>query len=207
MKLILLGAPGCGKGTLASNITKNYNFTHISTGQILREESAKNTPVGIKVKNLIDAGKFVPDDVVLNILKEKLEKIGYDNFILDGFPRNMYQAEQLEKIINIDKAVLIDVDYQTIIDRIVGRRTCIDCGRIFNTSFYNSVECDNCGGILIQRPDDCEEVIKARIEFYKEQTMPVIDYYKDQNKFYNLKVGSTPEETYQKFVNEVMEAK
>ena len=207
MKLILLGAPGCGKGTLANDIVKNYNFTHISTGQLLRQHVADKTPIGILAKQAIENGQFVSDEIVLQILKEKLEEINYDNFILDGFPRNISQAEELQKLTKIDKVVLLDVDYQVIIERISGRRTCSDCGRIFNTSFYKSVECDVCKGILVQRSDDTQDVIQERLKVYDKQTKPLIEFYKKHDNLYCLKAGKTAQETFEKFVKEVLEAK
>lgn len=207
MKLILLGAPGCGKGTLAGEIVKNYNLTHISTGQLLRKNINDKTSVGLLAKQYIDKGHFVPDDVVVQILCEKLEEIGKDNFILDGFPRNISQAEKLASLTKIDKVVLLEVDYQVIINRITGRRICSDCGKIFNTSFYNSVECDICKGILLQRADDTEEVIKERLNVYESQTKPLIDFYKKQGNLCCLKAGKNIQETFEKFVKEVLEAK
>lgn len=205
MRLILLGAPGCGKGTLAGDIVKCYNYVHISTGQILRQNIAEETTVGKIAKNYIDKGHFVPDEIVIEILKNKLDEIGNDNFILDGFPRNLFQAQELSKIAKIDKVILIDVDYSVIINRITGRRICSDCGRIFNTNSYKEIECDICKGILLQRADDTEEVIRERIKVYEEQTKPLIDYYKNQGLLCCLKAGSTPQETFQKFVKDILE--
>lgn len=198
MRLILLGAPGSGKGTLAENITKEKSYSHISTGVILRQNIAQKTPVGLLAKKYIDDGQFVPDSVIFEILNEQLSKLD-DNFILDGFPRNLNQAKQLDLITRIDKVVYLDVDYNTILKRIIGRRVCTDCGKVFNTSFYDKIECDNCGGILIQREDDKEEIVKERFIVYENQTKPLIDYYKLQNKLFSLKVGKNPTETYENF--------
>ena len=206
MRLILLGAPGCGKGTLSSDIVKKLNYVHISTGEILRREVALKTPVGLKAKQYIDKGHFVPDEVVIEILKNKLKEIGNDNFVLDGFPRNISQAVALEKICKIDKAIFLDVDYQVIINRITGRRICSDCGKIFNTSFYQGVECDICGGILVQRPDDTKEIIQERLNVYEKQTKPLIDFYKEKGRLFTLKAGNTSTETFQKFKDDVLEA-
>lgn len=205
MRLILLGAPGCGKGTLAGNIVKENSYCHISTGEILRQNIALGTPVGLMAKSYIDKGHFVPDEIIIKLLKEKLATINDDNFILDGFPRNLAQAKELDTITKIDKVVYINVDYQTILKRITGRRVCGDCGKVFNTEFYDKIECDNCGGILIQRNDDKEEIVKERFEIYERQTKPLIDYYKEQNKFCTIVAGKTPLETYKNFQNLFLE--
>ena len=207
MKLIILGAPGCGKGTLSEQIVKNCNYKHISTGEILREEIANNSEIGKQAKNYMEKGQFVPDEIVIDVLRKRLEQLSCDNYILDGFPRNIIQAEMLDKIVKIDKVVLLDVDYQVIIDRITGRRICSDCKKIFNTSFYKDIECDVCKGILVQRTDDTREVISERLKVYESQTKPLIDFYAQKGVLVVVEAGKTAVETFEKFRNVVLEAK
>lgn len=207
MRFVFLGAPGCGKGTLAGYVVKENSYIHISTGEILRQNIAQNTPVGNMAKSFIDKGLFVPDEIVFELLKQKLSQVDTQNLIFDGFPRNLAQAQELEKIISVDKVVYIDTDYDTILKRVSGRRVCTDCGKIFNIHSYGKIECDNCGGILMQRTDDSEDIVKKRFVVFEQQTKPLIDFYKQQNKFFVLKSCESPFETYQSFQNLFLEGK
>ncbi len=182
MKLILIGCPGAGKGTQAKKLSKHFDIAHISTGDLLREQIELKTELGKKVTDIMNAGQLVPDEIVTQILSQRIErddcKKGY---ILDGYPRNLSQAEGLADIIGeVDRVVLIDVDDDVIIERMSGRRGCPKCGQMYHTK-YNppkaSGVCDECGGELIQRKDDTEETVKNRLKVYHETTSPIVDYY------------------------------
>ncbi len=177
MKLILLGAPGAGKGTQATRISDKYNLPHISTGDILRKNIKEGTKLGIEAKSYIDAGKLVPDEVVINIVKDRLQQADCKNgFILDGFPRTCPQAEALDKVTKIDEVINIAVDPALIVNRITGRRMCA-CGESYHISMGIGDTCPKCGSKLYQRDDDKEETVKERMQVYENQTAPLIDYY------------------------------
>lgn len=182
MNLIFLGAPGAGKGTQAEVISKKLNIPTISTGNIIREALKNETEMGLKAKSFIEAGKLVPDDVVIGIIKERLAKDDCNNgFILDGFPRTIPQAEALDEMgVKIDKVVEIQVDDDTIIGRMSGRRVCSKCGASYhvqNKPPKAEGVCDSCGGELVQRKDDAPETVLDRLEVYHTQTEPLKDYY------------------------------
>lgn len=182
MNLILLGAPGAGKGTQAEIICKHLSIPAISTGNIIREALAKGTEMGLKAKSFIDAGQLVPDDVVIGIIKERLAKDDCKNgFILDGFPRTIPQAEALDKMgVVIDKVIDIEVPDDKIASRLSGRRVCASCGASFHLDFKKPAKdgiCDACGGELIQRKDDHPDTVLDRLRVYHEQTEPLKDYY------------------------------
>ena len=182
MNLILLGAPGAGKGTQAEVIMDHLNIPAISTGNIIREALKNGTEVGLKAKSYMDAGKLVPDEVVIEIIKERLAKDDCKNgFILDGFPRTVPQAEALDAMgITIDKVVDIEVADEKIAQRLGGRRVCANCGASYHTEYKPSkVEgvCDKCGGPTVQRKDDEPATVLDRLKVYHEQTEPLKDYY------------------------------
>ena len=187
MNLILLGAPGAGKGTQAEVICKALNIPAISTGNILREAIKNQTPLGMEAKTYMDGGKLVPDEIVINILKERLQKDDCKNgFILDGFPRTVPQAEALDQMnVRIDRVVDIEVADEKITARLSGRRVCESCGASYHTQYKPSkVEgvCDACGGKTVQRKDDHPDTVKERLRVYHEQTEPLIDYYTKAGK-------------------------
>ena len=192
MKLVLLGAPGAGKGTQAALISTEYDIPAISTGQIIRETIEAKTPLGNKMKDFIDRGELVPDDIVVEIVKERIKKDDCANgYILDGFPRTISQAVIMEKLpIPIDVALEIDVDEDIIVDRLSGRRVCASCGATYHVS-NNPPEkegiCDKCGGALELRKDDVPEVIRHRLEVYNEQTKPLKDFYKERGLLVTVK--------------------
>lgn len=179
MKIVLLGAPGCGKGTQAVKISEKYNIPHISTGDIFRENIAKQTPLGLKVKAVMDSGNLCPDDVTCDLVKDRLTKPDCINgFLLDGFPRNLIQAESLNEFAEPDVVIDIDVDLKKIEKRITGRRNCPKCKGSFHIDFLeNDKVCPTCGGELIIRKDDNVETVKERLAVYKANTAPLIDYY------------------------------
>ncbi len=188
MKLILLGAPGAGKGTQAERIVAKYNIPQISTGDILRENVKTGTELGLKAKEYMDKGELVPDEVIIGIIKDRLSRDDCKNgYILDGFPRTIPQAEALTAALNpdkIDTVIFINVSDEVVVERLSMRRVCRNCGAIYHLK-YNPPKmetvCDKCGGEIYQRDDDKEETIKNRLSVYRKQTEPVVDYYKKLN--------------------------
>ncbi len=188
MKLILLGPPGAGKGTQAKMLTEKFAIPQISTGDILRAAVKDGTPMGLKAKEYMDSGGLVPDEVVVGIVRDRLQEADCNNgFILDGFPRTVAQADALQSSLQemgkeLDKVISLEVDAEALVERLTGRRTCKDCGRGYHVTFDPSQvegKCDTCGGDLFQRDDDQEETIRKRLQVYAEQTSPLISYYRD----------------------------
>ena len=205
MRIVLLGAPGSGKGTQAKKLMADINIPQVSTGDMLREAVANGTRFGLKAKAIIDSGDLVPDDVVLGIISERLTKDdAKEGFILDGFPRNEKQAHDLEQLlsqmsISLNAAVLMDVDFNLLMKRLTGRRTCSLTGKLLNVYFSEQEELDECtnaGGELIQREDDNENTIKNRLEIYRENTEPLIKFYKDQNKLITIDAEGSIDDVY-----------
>ena len=187
MNLILLGAPGAGKGTQAEKICEKFNIPAVSTGNIIREALKNGTDMGLKAKTYNDAGKLVPDDVVIGIIKERLAESDCANgFILDGFPRTIPQAEALDSMgIVIDKVVDIEVPDEKIAARLGGRRVCLKCGATYHLEYKKPAKdgiCDACGDELVQRKDDSPETVLDRLNVYHEQTEPLKDYYAKTGK-------------------------
>lgn len=184
MKIIILGAPGSGKGTQAKFIMKNYNIPQISTGDLLRAAIKNRTELGLKAEKFMNTGKLVPDAIVLELLKERLnQNDSKQGFILDGYPRNLTQVQDLKKITDIDLVINLDVNYSILIERITGRRTCKQCEAIYHIKYSPSKEdgiCDKCSGQLYQREDDTEEIVKHRISTYERETRPLINFYQQQ---------------------------
>ena len=187
MRLLIMGAPGAGKGTQAVFIKNAYNIPHISTGDMFRSAIKNSTPLGVMAKSYIDKGLLVPDSVTIGLVKERLSEADcIGGFILDGFPRNLYQAEELDKLllelgVKLDACLNIDVDQSVLTKRIVGRRVCPKCGASFHVeNLKPKVEgiCDYCGAELIQRKDDTLETVTPRLEVYNTSTAPLLDYYK-----------------------------
>ncbi|NLC72026.1 MAG: adenylate kinase [Desulfuromonadaceae bacterium] len=195
MRIILLGPPGCGKGTQAKKIVAQYGIPQISTGDILRSAVKEASPMGIQAKKYMDGGLLVPDNVVVGIVEERLQMEDCrQGFILDGFPRTLPQAESLEKVLGglsmpLDCVVSLEVDNAALIERLSGRRTCRECGRGFHTRFDPpriGGKCDSCGGSLFQRDDDQEATIRERLTVYARQTAPLIDYYRKEGILVSL---------------------
>ncbi len=187
MKLILLGAPGAGKGTQAEVLCQALSIPAISTGNTLREALKSGTEMGMRAKSYMDAGQLVPDDVVIGIIKERLQQDDCQNgFILDGFPRTIPQAEALDKMgVQIDRVIDIEVPDEKIVARMSGRRVCEKCGASYHTEYLKPAVdgvCDKCAGALVQRKDDHPDTVKARLAVYHEQTEPLKAYYEKQGK-------------------------
>lgn len=189
MKLILLGPPGAGKGTQAKLLTERFHIPQISTGDILRAAVKEGTPMGVKAKSFMDAGGLVPDEVVIGIVRERLQKEDCaPGFILDGFPRTTGQADALKENLrslgkDLDAVISLEVDTEALVERLTGRRTCRSCGKGYHVAFDPPREnnrCDACGGELFQRDDDREETIRKRLEVYNEQTSPLVAYYRSE---------------------------
>ena len=186
MRVILLGPPGCGKGTQAEIICKNFEIPHISTGDILRGNVKRGTEIGSRAKSFMDSGSLVPDEIIIGMIKDRFSEDDCKNgFLLDGFPRTIAQAEALDKLlkkmkIHLDYIINIDVPDENIINRISKRLSCSNCGDVYNLMFKKpkkEMVCDSCGFMLHQRDDDKEEVIRNRLEVYRKQTAPLIQYY------------------------------
>jgi adenylate kinase len=182
MKLVFLGPPGAGKGTLAVRVTELLNAPHVSTGNIFREAIAAASPLGLKVKAIIDAGKLVDDGTTIELVRERLAQSDVkDSYILDGFPRTIAQAEALDGFSNVDRVINFDVPDDAVIERLSGRLVCRKCGfnwhKTFNPPQKGGV-CDKCGGEIYTREDDRAEAVKKRLTVYREQTAPLIEYYR-----------------------------
>ncbi len=184
MNVILLGAPGAGKGTQAKQLAEKYDIPHISTGDIFRANIKNGTEIGKVAKSYIDKGQLVPDEVTVEIVRQRLlESDCQKGFLLDGFPRNLFQATALDGFAKIDKVVDIEVDFSSLLNRITGRRVCLKCGESYHVDFLNGkTACAKCGEELIQRADDNKETVENRLNVYSKQTAPLISYYKNQDK-------------------------
>ena len=202
MKLILLGAPGAGKGTQAERLCKELNIPTISTGNILRAAIRSGTPTGVKAKHFMDAGQLVPDEVIIGIITERLAEDDCKNgYILDGVPRTIAQAEAMEKAgITFDAVVSIEIADETIMDRMSGRRVCEHCGASYHLVAVPPKQegiCDKCGGKLVQRKDDAPETVKARLEVYHKETEPLKAFYAQRGLLKSVENQATVEETSQ----------
>ena len=182
MKIVMLGAPGAGKGTYASRLNVSLGIPHVSTGDMVRDEIKAQTELGKKIKQYSDKGELVPDEIIIHLLADRLKKADCEKgYILDGFPRTINQAEALGKISKIDVVVNLNVPDQIIVTRLSNRVTCKKCGAIYNLLTLKPKregECDKCGGELVQRRDDQPEVIQERLNVYREKTEPLIQYYR-----------------------------
>ncbi len=205
MRIILLGAPGSGKGTQAQRLMADHGFPQVSTGDLLRGAVAAGTPMGLRAKAAMDAGELVTDDIVLGIIRDRLaEPDAAGGFILDGFPRNIAQAESLGELLDdigqpLDAALLIDVDSDVLMKRLTGRRTCSVTGKVLNVYFSPQSEIDEClgaGGELLQRDDDNEETISNRLKVYSEQTAPLIEHYSQASLLSRVDGSGSVDEVY-----------
>jgi adenylate kinase len=205
VRLVLLGAPGAGKGTQAKIVAEKFNIPHVSTGDILRNEIKLDTVLGRKAGQFVKEGKLVPDELIIKIIKNEIGKTGSkDGFLMDGFPRNLKQAklfqDMLKKLgLKLDKVINIDVDKEELIKRLDSRRVCHSCNNICSIDKLkdsNSERCPKCGGELFKRRDDDSEVISERLNVYEKETRPLIEYYQDKNLLININgFGSQKEVT------------
>jgi len=209
MRIVLLGAPGSGKGTQAKKLEAEQKIPHISTGDMLRAAVAAGTRFGQQAKSIMDAGDLVSDEIMLGIISERLaESDAADGFILDGFPRTRQQADDLEELLDqlgqpLDAAILMDVDPDILMKRLTGRRTDSRTGKLLNVYFSSREELDavtEAGGELIQRDDDKEDTIRQRLSVYKEQTEPVIDFYRKRGKLQTVEAEGSVDEVYGRLV-------
>lgn len=209
MRLILLGPPGAGKGTQAKMLSDYFGIPHISTGDILRAAVKEGTLLGVKAKEYMEKGLLVPDDLIMEIVKERLEKQDCEKgFVMDGFPRNLYQAEGLKKIleeknIKLDAVINFDVPKEELIERFTGRRVCPSCGATYHIKYNPSLKeniCDKCGSELIIRADDNRSTVEKRIEVYEKETMPLIEYYKNEGILISIDGTKSIDEVFKKLI-------
>jgi adenylate kinase len=207
MRIVLLGAPGSGKGTQAKRLEAERNIPQISTGDMLRAAVAGGSRFGQQAKDVIETGQLVSDDIMLGIISKRLvEADAKDGFILDGFPRTEKQALDLEDLLDqmakpLDAAVLMDIDFDILMKRLTGRRTCSLTGKLLNIYFSSAEDLDACtaaGGELIQREDDNEETIRYRLDVYRQQTEPVVEYYRSRDKLRSISADGSMDDVYER---------
>jgi adenylate kinase len=195
MRIILLGAPGAGKGTQCKRIVDKYSLVHLSSGDILRQERAAGTELGKKAQSYMDSGGLVPDTLIVEMMAGAIKKVAAKGFVLDGFPRTINQAQELDKALNasgqrIDAVINLVIDDSIILNRMTGRRSCPKCGAVYHIeNLKPKIDgvCDKEGTKLAQRPDDTLDVVKTRLKTYHDQTKPVVGYYKSQNSVHDIK--------------------
>ncbi len=190
MKLVVFGPPSAGKGTQAQKLSQRYGIPQVSTGDLLRKAVAEQTPLGKKVKSYLDQGRLGPDPLIVELIKDRVAKPDCRNgYLLDGFPRTMNQAKELEKMTDIDLVLNIVVDPEVLVERAVGRRSCPKDGSVYHIKFNppkKDLVCDKCGTALTQRDDDKEETVRNRLKVYQEQTAPLIDHYRKKGKLVDI---------------------
>lgn len=207
MNIILLGAPGAGKGTQATRISDKFGMPHISTGDIFRANIKNQTEIGVLAKSYIDKGQLVPDEVTCKIVENRLQEEDCKNgYLLDGFPRNVSQAEALEKFTKIDAVVNINIDFSLLMARLCGRRVCRNCGESYHVSTLGGkTTCERCDGELYQRADDNPETVQKRLDVYDAQTAPLIDYYTKKGLILNFTGTDEPPEVLFNEISNVLE--
>ena len=205
MNLLIIGAPGAGKGTVSDRIIDDYELVHVSTGDMLREAVKNGTPVGLQAQGYMNRGELVPDEVIHDIIVERLSRDDVDaGFLFDGYPRTKNQAVDLDEILKqldkkVDCVIDLDIDDEDLIKRITGRRLCPDCGEIYNIYYKPSLKegiCDKCGGTLIQRKDDNPDSLKVRLQEYHKNTQPVIEYYEEMDIVRHVDASKSKDEVY-----------
>lgn len=240
MNVILLGAPGAGKGTQGALLAKRHGLLHLATGDVLREAVRAGSRLGEEAKKYMDAGELVPDEVILGLVREKLTDVsggdgsragggvgaagragaadGANGYVLDGFPRTVVQAEALDRIlagldddgsVALDAVVVIEVPTEVLIKRVSGRRTCTECGAVFNVHYDPSEKagaCDACGGKLVRRADDDPETVRRRLEVYRERTAPLVDYYRQSDTPVHFVDGDRPVDQVQSSISEAVKS-
>ena len=190
MKLIIFGPPSAGKGTQAQKLSKKYGIPQVATGDLLREAVAKQTPLGVKIKSYLDTGKLGPDDLIVQLIKERVSKPDCKGgYLLDGFPRTMGQAKELDKMTQVDLVLNIAVDFEALVERAVGRRICPKCAAVYHVKFNAPKKagvCDKCGAQLIQRDDDKEATVRNRLKVYQEQTAPLLEHFRAKGNLIDI---------------------
>jgi adenylate kinase len=203
MRIVLLGAPGAGKGTQCKRVADRYNLAHLSSGDILRQQRAAGTELGKKAQSYMDSGGLVPDEIIVGMMADEIRKTASAGFVLDGFPRTVNQALELDKAMTsdgkkIDLVLNLEIDEEIVFRRMTGRRSCPVCGAVYHIeNLKPKVEgiCDRDGAELVQRPDDSRKVVANRIEVYHQQTAPVVEYYRENNTVYDIDAGLPADET------------
>jgi adenylate kinase len=210
VRLVLLGKPGAGKGTQAALLSAHYGVEHLSTGDVFRSAVAQGIPVGLEVKRYLDTGELVPDEIVIRVVDEHFAAGGplEDGFILDGFPRTLVQAKELERVLSddpLDLVLDIEVPTETILDRIAGRRVCANCGASYHLNHRPEVDwtCDVCGGEVVQRDDDTEDAVANRLDVYARQTVPIIDFYEKLGKLVVVDGDGDGHEVQERMIKEI----
>lgn len=205
MNLLLIGPPNAGKGTQAQLLTEHFGIPHLSTGNLLRENIEQGTDLGKLAKSYVDSGQLVPDDLVINLVEKAIESIDLTKGVLfDGYPRNIAQAENLDALMakhhsQLDTVILIKVKKSLLIERAIGRRVCTGCGATYHVKTHIPKVpglCDLCGSPLVHRRDDAEEVVENRVKVYKEQTKPLVDYYKQTGRLLKVRGEGTKEKVF-----------
>lgn len=204
MNIILLGAPGAGKGTQAAYLVNKFALPHISTGDIFRSNIKQRTEIGLIAKSYIDKGQLCPDDVTVKIVELRLANEDCKNgFLLDGFPRTVPQAEALSKITDIDYVIDIEIPFEKLLYRLTGRRVCSKCGASYHVDFLNGKNTCDCGAELIHREDDTEATVSNRINVYTQQTQPLIDYYRERGKLISVNGDQAAEAVFEEIVKKL----
>lgn len=198
MNIVLLGAPGSGKGTQAHKIKEYLKIPHISTGDTFRQNIKENTELGKSAKAFVDKGELVPDEIVVKIVQSRIKENDCSNgYLLDGFPRTLNQAEELNKVTKIDKVINLDIDLNLLTKRLTGRRVCRECQESYHIDILNNRgDCIKCNGVLIIRDDDREETVKSRLKTYESSTKPLIEYYKQKKILLNVCANQTIDEVF-----------
>jgi adenylate kinase len=210
-RLVILGKQGAGKGTQAARLADHYGVEHLSTGELFRASAAAGTPAGLEAKRYMDAGELVPDDTVIKVVDERFTGDFLDRgFILDGFPRTLPQAEELDAVLSdlghpLDAVLSLDVSTEIVLDRIAGRRVCENCGVNYHVNMppREGWKCDECGGRVVQRDDDTEEAVQRRLEIYERETVPIIDFYDRLGLLVHIDAVGDGDEVFERLVKEI----
>lgn len=209
-RLVLLGKQGAGKGTQAALLAQHYGVEHLSTGDVFRAAAAENTPAGLEVKRFLDTGELVPDEIVIRVVDEHFAEGGplESGFVLDGFPRTLVQAQELDQVLvghPLDLVLDIEVPTEVVLDRIAGRRVCVNCGATYHVNLppVHDWTCDVCGGHVVQRDDDTEAAIERRLELYDQVTVPIIHFYRKRGKLVSVDGNGDGDEVFARLLKEI----